>query len=130
MAGGLRLSASVGVARSALGAGGPAERLVGDAAAAQQRAARDGGGRVELFVAADRGELLDELRLESELRATLASGSGLLLFYQPIVSLHADSVLAVEALLRWSTPTAGCCSPGASSASRSAAGCYERSSAG
>ncbi len=102
----LLLSASAGIAlvdRSRIGA----EEVVRDAATAQHRAQRRGGGRVELFEPELRHGLLEDLRMESELRSAIGCGHELQLFYQPIVSLESGAVLAVEALVRWDHPRHG-----------------------
>ena len=102
----LLLSASAGIAivdSSRMGA----EEVVRDAATAQHRAQRRGGGRVEVFEPALRNGLLEDLRMESELRSAITCGQELQLFYQPIVSLESGSVVAVEALVRWDHPRHG-----------------------
>ncbi len=102
----LLLSASAGIALtdpSRIGA----DEVVRDAATAQHRAQRRGGGRVEVFEPEWRNGLLEELRMESELRSAIGCGQELQLFYQPIVSLESGLVVAVEALVRWDHPRHG-----------------------
>jgi len=102
----LLLSASAGIAlvdRSRMGA----EEVIRDAATAQHRAQRRGGGRVEVFEPELRNGLLEDLRMESELRSAITCGQELQLFYQPIVSLESNAVIAVEALVRWDHPRHG-----------------------
>ncbi len=102
----LLLSASAGIAladNSRMGA----EEVVRDAATAQHRAQRRGGGRVEVFEPELRHGLLEDLRMESELRSAISCGQELQLFYQPIVSLDSAAVIAVEALVRWDHPRHG-----------------------
>jgi len=102
----LLLSASAGIAlvdSTRMGA----EEVLRDAATAQHRAQRRGGGRVEVFEPALRQGLLEDLRMESELRAAITCGQELQLFYQPIVGLESGAVLGVEALVRWDHPRHG-----------------------
>jgi diguanylate cyclase (GGDEF)-like protein len=49
--------------------------------------------------------------LETELRAALASGHGLSVHYQPLVSADGRKVIGLEALLRWNCPYRGWVSP-------------------
>jgi len=102
----LLLSASAGIAlldSSRLSA----EEVVRDAATAQHRAQRRGGGRIEIFEPELRRGLLEDLRMESELRSAISLAQELQLFYQPIVSLESGAVVAVEALVRWDHPRHG-----------------------
>ena len=102
----LLLSASAGIAvvdRSRMSA----DEVVRDAATAQHRAQRRGGGRVEAYEPELRNGLLEDLRMESELRSAITCGEELQLFYQPIVSLETGAVAAVEALVRWDHPRHG-----------------------
>jgi diguanylate cyclase (GGDEF)-like protein/excisionase family DNA binding protein len=102
----LLLSASAGIAftdPSRIGA----DEVVRDAATAQHRAQRRGGGRVEVFEPEWRNGLVEDLRMESELRSAITYGQELQLFYQPIVSLETGTVVAVEALVRWDHPRHG-----------------------
>jgi diguanylate cyclase (GGDEF)-like protein/excisionase family DNA binding protein len=101
----LPVSVSVGVALGSEVGGSP-QGALRDAAAAQHRAQRLGGGRIELFTAEFGEGALEALRLEGELRAAVDDG-GLSLFFQPIVSLASGELSAVEALVRWDHPTLG-----------------------
>ena len=56
--------------------------------------------------------VVDQLQLEAALRHALESDE-LRLFYQPLVSLHDETLLGYEALLRWQHPTRGLLPPGA-----------------
>jgi diguanylate cyclase (GGDEF)-like protein len=50
--------------------------------------------------------------LESELRAALASGEGLVVYYQPQVRCVDQAIIGLEALLRWQHPIHGLIPPG------------------
>jgi diguanylate cyclase (GGDEF)-like protein/PAS domain S-box-containing protein/excisionase family DNA binding protein len=104
------VTASIGLALSS-GGSATAEELMRDADTAMYRAKRGGGGRHEVFEASMRGELLEQLELERDLRQALAEGQ-LHLHYQPIVGLPDESVRGMEALLRWEHPVRGPVSPG------------------
>ena len=103
------VTASVGIA---LAQGGePADALIRDADAAMYRAKERGRARYELFDEVMRGRALDRLRVENDLRRALER-SELRLHYQPVVSLVQESIVGVEALLRWEHPERGLVLPG------------------
>ncbi|MBT9316936.1 EAL domain-containing protein [Leptothoe spongobia] len=60
---------------------------------------------------AENDQVLDKMRLESELRAAL-DNQQLRPHYQPLVNIHTCQVLGFEALIRWFSPTRGHVSPG------------------
>jgi diguanylate cyclase (GGDEF)-like protein/PAS domain S-box-containing protein len=97
----LAISASIGIACG--DGGGDSHTLVRDADAAMYRAKSLGRGRCELFDAALRERVLRRLSTEKALRAALA-GQQFELAYQPIVTLHGNSIVAAEALLRLTAP--------------------------
>ncbi|MCG7391963.1 EAL domain-containing protein [Microvirga sp. ACRRW] len=49
--------------------------------------------------------------IEEELRAALVTGSDLRLFYQPQVDVDGQSIIGLEALVRWHHPTRGMIAP-------------------
>lgn len=59
----------------------------------------------------DNDEVLDKMRLESELRAALDNRQ-LRPHYQPLVDIQTGRILGFEALIRWFSPTRGHVSPG------------------
>lgn len=59
----------------------------------------------------DEEDVLDKMRLESELRAAL-DNQQLRPHYQPLVNIQTQQVLGFEALIRWFSPTRGHVSPG------------------
>ncbi|EKV03740.1 EAL domain-containing protein [Leptolyngbya sp. PCC 7375] len=59
----------------------------------------------------DNDEVLDKIRLESELRAALENQQ-LRPHYQPLVDIQTRRILGFEALIRWFSPTRGHVSPG------------------
>ncbi|MEO0540066.1 MAG: EAL domain-containing protein [Cyanobacteria bacterium P01_A01_bin.105] len=57
------------------------------------------------------GDIIDKMRLESELRTAIASDS-LIPHYQPLVDLQTDQIVGFELLVRWQSPSRGRVSPG------------------
>ena len=97
----LYLSASIGIALPALGAG--AGDVIRDADAAMYRAKAEGKGRHAMFDTALHEEAVARLDMETRLRRGLA-GSGpedLHVVYQPIVHLADGRTWGFEALARW-----------------------------
>ncbi len=108
------LSGSVGIALSNGGATRP-EDLVRDADTAMYRAKESGKNRHDLFDDDLRSELLRHVALSEALGRTLQAGRLTLEFQpicvQPIVDASDGSVLAVEALARWTEDTFGSVPP-------------------
>jgi EAL domain-containing protein (putative c-di-GMP-specific phosphodiesterase class I) len=75
------------------------------------RAKELGRNRLEVFDEHLRAEIVDRLRLETDLRRAVERGE-LTVAYQPIVDLASDKVAMVEALLRWRHPERGLLMPG------------------
>jgi len=69
-----------------------------------------GRNRYRFFAETMNEAVTERLRLETDLRASLA-GTGLTLRYQPRVCLRDGRVNAAEALVRWQHPTRGLLSP-------------------
>jgi diguanylate cyclase (GGDEF)-like protein len=91
------LSASVGIALAHLD--GTAERLVRNADVAMYQAKQRGGGDCELFDEALRAREMERRRIEVGLEQ--AWERELRILYQPIVALDGETVVGLEALLRW-----------------------------
>ncbi|NGP16497.1 putative bifunctional diguanylate cyclase/phosphodiesterase [Devosia aurantiaca] len=104
------VGASVGVIVTA-DASADAADLMRQADIALYQAKDNGRGRYQLF-AGEMDEAVKERHLlEIELRAALATGTGLALVYQPIFSSTDGSLSGVEALVRWNHPTRGLLAP-------------------
>jgi EAL domain-containing protein (putative c-di-GMP-specific phosphodiesterase class I) len=73
---------------------------------AMYRAKLDGKGRYTVFDARMSGQARDRLELEQDLRRAIERNE-LELYYQPIVSLADDRIVAMEALVRWQHPQRG-----------------------
>ena len=107
----LPVSASIGIVTSG-SADANAERLVADADAAMYQAKHQGGGRYEFFDAGLRERSLARTGLMLEMHRALEHGE-FVLHYQPVLRLADQSVIGVEALIRWQHPTRGLLQPGA-----------------
>ncbi len=106
----LDLRASLGVAvAAAQGRTRDAVNLMRHADVAMY-VAKEAGGGVHFYDAAEDRSTLRRLTLATELRRALSSG-GLSLWYQPVVQLGTGEVLGCEALLRWEHEQFGRISP-------------------
>ena len=102
------VTTSIGIA---LAEGGEApDELIRDADAAMYRAKERGRARYELFDEMTRGRAIARLRVENDLRRAVERDE-LRLVYQPMVSLRDESIVSVEALIRWDHPQRGLISP-------------------
>ncbi len=101
--------ASLGIALSDAWAA-TGDDLLRNADLAMYSGKQQGKGRVEHF----RSELLtavhERAELEIELRRALDRGE-LVLYYQPLVDLASDTIVSLEALVRWQHPTRGLLGP-------------------
>jgi predicted signal transduction protein with EAL and GGDEF domain len=95
----LFISASIGVALWHPGVD-DAEQLLRDADLAMYQAKALGGNRVQLFDLAMHGSAVQQLMIETDLRAAIRRG-GLTLSLQPIVGVDDQVVRGFEALVRW-----------------------------
>jgi diguanylate cyclase (GGDEF)-like protein/PAS domain S-box-containing protein len=106
----LYVTASVGIV-IAKGGDEVAATLLRNADTAMYRAKELGRNRLEIFDEHLRAELLDRLRLETDLRRAIERDE-LEVAYQPILDLASGKVAIVEALLRWRHPDRGLLLPG------------------
>ena len=87
-----------------------AEEMIRDADAAMYQAKAAGKARTVIFDHAMHEKALNQLTLESDLRAAINSDQ-FYIVYQPIVDLRSRELHGFEALLRWNHPTRGNVSP-------------------
>lgn len=86
-------------------------QLLQHAKAAMNQAKQSGRNTHQFFAPEMNVKLQERLSLENELRCALARDE-LQLHYQPRVETQSGRIVAVEALLRWRSPTRGWISPG------------------
>lgn len=83
-----------------------AEQVLRDADIAMYEAKKRGRGCFEIFDANMHANILDRIRLESELSGILDHNQ-LGMVYQPIIDLNTGRLAGFEALARWNHPTRG-----------------------
>jgi diguanylate cyclase (GGDEF)-like protein len=103
------LSASIGICLPHAGAS--ATTYLRDADTAMQAAKSRGAGLVEVFQPDMRVSIVDRFETTAALADALATGSGLLLHFQPVLDLHTATVVGAEALVRWQHPERGMVPP-------------------
>ncbi len=103
-------SASLGVSISPEAGSNPAQ-LMESSGVALSKAAEAGGGTVEVFAPGMDSMAKERLHLESNLRKALTNEE-FTLHYQPIFALPQETVVGMEALLRWHHPDRGLLGPG------------------
>ena len=106
----LEMTVSIGVAVAAIGDEVTADTLLRDADEAMYKAKRQGPNVVELFDEQLRAAASSSLRLLAEMRRAEGDRE-LRLHYQPVLQLHNEAVIGVEALIRWQHPTRGLVQP-------------------
>jgi diguanylate cyclase (GGDEF)-like protein len=104
----LSVTASIGIA---LGIQGTADELLSDADLALYGAKESGRSRYVLFQSSMQTASRDRLTIEMDLAEALACQQ-LFLLYQPTFDLRSETVIGVEALIRWHHPTRGVLAPG------------------
>ncbi len=106
----VEVTMSIGVAVAGHGEEASSDTLLRDADEAMYKAKRQGSNVIELFDDTLRTMAASRLQLLSELRGATANGE-LRLVYQPVVAVGDESVVGVEALLRWQHPLRGLVAP-------------------
>jgi diguanylate cyclase (GGDEF)-like protein/PAS domain S-box-containing protein len=103
------VSASIGIALSSAGYMN-VEDILRDADAAMYRAKALGRARYEIFDSEMHANAVNLLQLEADLRRAVKNEE-FVVYYQPIVSVAENSIIGVEALVRWKHPERGIISP-------------------
>ncbi len=103
----LCLTASIGIAT---GMAPSAEDLLQDADLALHKAKAVGRNGYVQFETAMHTAAQDRIHLEMDLAGALDANQ-MFVVYQPMLDLHSEQVVGVEALLRWRHPTAGVIGP-------------------
>ncbi|HEY0002836.1 MAG TPA: bifunctional diguanylate cyclase/phosphodiesterase [Actinoplanes sp.] len=104
----LLMHASAGIATAP--AGGPLDQLMRDADTALTAAKERGKDNWVRFVAGMERPVTADAQLGDEIRRGLEAGE-FRVVYQPLVDLHRNAVIGVEALVRWDHPERGVVSP-------------------
>ena len=99
-------SLSVGIALSSDG-NETGAMLLRNADVAMYRAKGRGPSRIEIYVEDDEQNVLGRLRTSNELHRALQRDE-LVLHYQPLVDLHTETLVGMEALSGGSIPPGGC----------------------
>jgi len=102
------VSLSVGIAVSS--AAGSGAVLLRNADIAMYRAKERGPSRIEIYREDDENTVVSRLRTSNELHRALERDE-LELHYQPFVDLHTETLVGMEALVRWQHPTRGLLPP-------------------
>jgi len=84
--------------------------LLRNADVAMYQAKQRGPARIEIYRDANESHAVSRLRTSNELHRALERDE-LELHYQPIVDLHTETLVGMEALVRWQHPTRGLLSP-------------------
>ena len=103
------MHASVGIADAGATAI-DAEELLRRADVAMYRAKEHGKGRCEVYETGMRHVVAERLELKTALERALENDE-LVVHYQPIVSLRTDTIVSLEALVRWRHPSRGLVGP-------------------
>jgi diguanylate cyclase (GGDEF)-like protein/PAS domain S-box-containing protein len=98
------VSLSVGIALSRPGQSGAV--ILRNADIAMYRAKERGPSRIELYREDDEHNVVSRLQTSNELHRALERHE-LELHYQPFVDLHTETLVGMEALVRWRHPTRG-----------------------
>jgi diguanylate cyclase (GGDEF)-like protein/PAS domain S-box-containing protein len=98
------VSLSVGIALSCSAASGAV--MLRNADIAMYRAKERGPARIEVYREDDQHNVVSRLRTSNELHRALERDE-LELHYQPFVDLHTETMVGMEALVRWRHPTRG-----------------------
>jgi diguanylate cyclase (GGDEF)-like protein len=104
------VGASIGIAISPVDASS-SEELLRCADMALYGAKADGRGTSRFFEPEMNAKVKARRRLEVDLRAAIA-GQQFEMYYQPVISVSSNEIIAFEALIRWRHPGRGMISPG------------------
>ncbi|ELR96237.1 PAS domain S-box/diguanylate cyclase (GGDEF) domain-containing protein [Gloeocapsa sp. PCC 73106] len=103
-------SVSIGITFSSIGYQSATD-LLRDADLSMYKVKENGRAGYQVFAQNMHDELLNRVRLETELRKALERKE-FCLYYQPILALKTGKIVGFEALIRWKHPQYGLVSPG------------------
>lgn len=90
--------------------GQTSEELMKHADLAMYQAKAEGGNQYRLFDHAMLNQLLGKTELAIDLNRAISKDQ-LMIYYQPIIEIQSETIVGLEALLRWRHPTKGMVSP-------------------
>ena len=90
---------------------GPTRKLLDNTYKALSEAQKEGNGKITVYIPDQLQSEYDELTLHNEMKYALNKGE-FEVYYQPIVNVENEEVIAAEALVRWMHPEYGIISPG------------------
>ena len=100
----LHLTVSVGVA--IYPESGPTRKLLDNTYKALDMAQNEGDGNIAVYLPSTLQNEFDELRLHNDMKSGLEKGE-FEVYYQPIIDVKNEEVVAAEALIRWIHPELG-----------------------
>jgi diguanylate cyclase (GGDEF)-like protein/PAS domain S-box-containing protein len=100
----LVISACIGIAYAS--GDDTADSLLSDAHSAMYEAKRNGRSQTSTYGSQNRQRAIEQFNTEVALRHAIDSDE-LFVEYQPVISLHDESIAGVEALVRWEHPLLG-----------------------
>jgi len=89
---------------------GPTRKLLDNTYKALSQAQKEGNGRITVYIPDELQNEYDELALHNDMKSALHKGE-FEVYYQPIVNVQNEEVIAAEALIRWIHPEYGIISP-------------------
>ncbi|BAY56620.1 diguanylate cyclase/phosphodiesterase [Leptolyngbya boryana NIES-2135] len=105
----IHLTASVGISINSVTAY-DTEQFLQQAHMALHTAQQQGRGQYQFYSPEISAQLQERLALENELYGAIERGE-MCVYYQPLIDLQTQQVIALEALVRWQHPTRGLVSP-------------------
>ncbi|WP_373031195.1 putative bifunctional diguanylate cyclase/phosphodiesterase [Sulfurovum sp.] len=89
---------------------GNIRKLLDNAYKSLAEAEKDGDGKINIFIPEEFAKDYDELRLNSDMPGALRKGE-FEVYYQPIIKVENQEIVAAEALIRWKHPQYGLIPP-------------------
>jgi diguanylate cyclase (GGDEF)-like protein len=107
----VKITTSIGISMQVLEAAPAIDQTLQEASLALQEAKLKGRGQHQFYSPEMNQQLQERLQLEHDLHGALERDE-FEVYYQPLIDLETQQIIAVEALIRWHHPTRGLVSPG------------------